>query len=685
MSELRVDVVPIALEKHPNADSLSIVKVFGYTCIVKTSDFEGVPLAAYVPADYMASDAPEFSFLGDKKRIRAMRLRGIYSEGLLIKARPHWKIGDNVAGELGVTKYEPPEDMSTGGENESQPDWFHLYTDIESWRRYPDKLSEGEEVNIVEKIHGCINYNTRITMADFSKIQIGKIVNQKMIGSYVLGVDDNGKIVPTKITNVFNNGSTENWLRIRGLRRCSGPGNSFYSLICTPEHRIWSKGKYIQASQLKPGDKISLHRMDMGLTPIQEQVLLGKLLGDGSLHVSGCTAAVDFGHTTTKAEYVEWCCQAIGELDRGFRGKTISGYGSEMTRAGSIFSKPIKDTFSNLITSGEKHIPNWILQKLGPIAMAFWYMDDGSLGHEEGQEDRANFAICSFNEADADILVRALAKFDINAVYYTSPHSRLRLNADDAEKLFLLIAPYIPPCMQYKLPERYRGHQAWIPSTDNIYKSSIIEQTIISIEEYLPEDKYMHVRYDIETETHNYFAGSVLVHNCNARLAYVNNKLWVGSHRNAKRFDEKNVWWKCVAKNNLEEYVKKASGYILHAECYGQVQDLKYGAKQNDLFFGLFDISEIQGRRYLDVDEFYAKVREWGMEAFLLPILFRGPWSADLVSLAEGRTLIKNADNIREGFVVRPVKERRDLEIGRVVLKVVGEGYKLRKGGTEKH
>ena len=33
----RVEIVPVNLEPHPNADTLSIVRVFdGYTCVVRT-------------------------------------------------------------------------------------------------------------------------------------------------------------------------------------------------------------------------------------------------------------------------------------------------------------------------------------------------------------------------------------------------------------------------------------------------------------------------------------------------------------------------------------------------------------------------------------------------------------------------------------------------------------------------
>ena len=35
----RVEVVPVLLTPHPNADSLSVVQVFGYSVCVKTADW----------------------------------------------------------------------------------------------------------------------------------------------------------------------------------------------------------------------------------------------------------------------------------------------------------------------------------------------------------------------------------------------------------------------------------------------------------------------------------------------------------------------------------------------------------------------------------------------------------------------------------------------------------------------
>ena len=186
MSTFKVEIVRIgAIDKHPNADTLSTTKAWDYPVIIKTGEFKTGDLAAYVPVDAVVpSFAPEggasegkpsptpeggasegrpsstpegdrFAFLGEHRRVKARRLRGIFSMGLLIAADPGWTEGQDVATLLGIVKYEQPEAMVTGGDSEPCPFPFPTYTDIEGYRRFPNVLRDGEEVVITEKIHGA--------------------------------------------------------------------------------------------------------------------------------------------------------------------------------------------------------------------------------------------------------------------------------------------------------------------------------------------------------------------------------------------------------------------------------------------------------------------------------------------------------------------------------------------------
>lgn len=677
MSEWKVQVVKVGkLEKHPNADRLLLGRVFDYPVITAVGEFQENDLAVYLPVDSVVpSDDPRWAFLKGRHRVRAARLRGIFSMGLLTKAEPGMVEGEIVAERLRITKYAPPEPMSMGGDNEKCLFDFPVYTDIEGLRRWPDVLKDGEEVQVTEKVHGCVQSRTKISMEDSTRKAISKVE----VGNVVLGVDKIGRLVPSKVLRKYDNGKAEKWLKVTGQRRRAGRGSHFFAITCTPEHKFWNPRlkQYTLAANLKERDTVLLLRSELGLTPVQEQVLLGKMLGDGSLADNGVSAHIAWSHRSEDKEYLEWTCRAVGDLDSGSRQLLQSGYGSEMVRARTTNNVWIKDKFGTFFSASfEKRVPEWVAEELTPLAVAFWYMDDGSIGEaNDGSEPKAHFAVCAFTREDCDILVRGLKRLGIDSVYYESDgYARLRLNADDAERLFLLIAPYVPSSMQRKLPDRYRGHAGWLPSIKQSYKPALVEQEIISVAE--TKEFLTDVRHDIETETGNYFANGVLVHNSNARYVWHLDRLWSGSHTGVKKPDPANLWWKAAYEAGLEAILKKAPGIAFYGEVYGQVQDLKYGHTRGgsaSLLF--FDALELATRRYLDVDEFERLAAELGLK--VVPRLYRGPWRLDLAGLAEGKTLVSN-DHVREGFVVRPVKERWDDRVGRCILKRHGEGYLTR-------
>lgn len=159
MSEFHPEVVQLGpIEPHPNADALDITMVHGgYPCIIRRGEYREGDRAVYLPVDSVVPTTdPRFAFLdpdGKPTRIKAKRLRGIFSMGLLVPADPGWPVGMDVADVLGVTRYEPPEPVAPNGDDESDPGAMVCY-DLEALRRYAGAFVPGEEVVVTEKIHG---------------------------------------------------------------------------------------------------------------------------------------------------------------------------------------------------------------------------------------------------------------------------------------------------------------------------------------------------------------------------------------------------------------------------------------------------------------------------------------------------------------------------------------------------
>ncbi len=196
-----------------------------------------------------------------------------------------------------------------------------------------------------EKVDGCLTRTTRVSMADGSR----KLIKDVAVGDEVLGMDEEGRVVPTPVVNVFNNGRAETWMKISGRRLGAGRGNSQFSITCTPNHRFWiaSRDEYVAAEKLADGDEVTLLRSELDLTPCQRSVLLGKLLGDGTLAVrkGSRTAAVEWGHRVQDSAYVEWTLLGLGDMASSAINERTSGYGSTMVRARSSFH-PVCETTS---------------------------------------------------------------------------------------------------------------------------------------------------------------------------------------------------------------------------------------------------------------------------------------------------------------------------------------------------
>lgn len=167
------------------------------------------------------------------------------------------------------------------------------------------------------------------------------------------------------------------------------------------------------------------------------------------------------------------------------------------------------------------------------------------------------------------------------------------------------------------------------------------------------------------------------IHGANARYVHDGERLWVGSRKQIKVEDPASIWWKAAAQCDLAEKLAQAPMHVFFGEVFGQVQDLKYGV--NGVAFRCFDVFDVSAGRYLDHDEARFLADDLGIE--WVPLLYRGPWEPENVDTwCEGFSAIEGANHVREGFVVKPVRERYDERVGRVILKMHGQGYLLRKG-----
>ncbi len=161
MSTFSVLVVPVIIEPHTNADALEIARIGGYRSVVRKGTLTTGDLVAYIPEQSIVPQPllEELGLVGrlagkGRDRVKAIRLRGVLSQGICLPARAGWVEGQDVQEELGIVKHEPPIPTTMTGSVYAAGLDRTLRYDIENIKRFPDVLVEGEEVVFTEKIHG---------------------------------------------------------------------------------------------------------------------------------------------------------------------------------------------------------------------------------------------------------------------------------------------------------------------------------------------------------------------------------------------------------------------------------------------------------------------------------------------------------------------------------------------------
>jgi RNA ligase (TIGR02306 family) len=175
MSTLIVEICEIKeVRSHPDPETtaLEIAVVKGWEVVTRKGQFKAGDKAVFIPVDSIlpselangpTDDPPGRlgvkNYLASGGRVRAARLRGAKSFGLIFELNPElgddltWPVGTDVAEHYGITKWVPPLRCVDGDAERPHPR-FHKYTDIENIRNYPNAILEGEEVSCSEKIHG---------------------------------------------------------------------------------------------------------------------------------------------------------------------------------------------------------------------------------------------------------------------------------------------------------------------------------------------------------------------------------------------------------------------------------------------------------------------------------------------------------------------------------------------------
>jgi recombination protein RecA len=362
---------------------------------------------------------------------------------------------------------------------------------------------------------GCLHYDARVVLADGSTEKIGKIVNQRMPVEVMSMDPDTGAISPKPIVEYYDNGETAEFVQFEVE---AGGGSGKRKFACTPNHLIITPEGERHAFEIEEGDEVLVATKQYALSDDQIKLLVGSLLGDGSLrYASAHNAAFRVGHGERQREYCEWK-QAVLSPFANVIGRTGNGIGFD-----TIPMRQLAALRDAVYTSeGRKVLSDEFLAQLDERAIAAWYCDDGTFGgsYKRWGHGKPSICVAGLDETDRERLATRCEELGMGRP--TLSGHNLLFSGERARMFHEKIAPYVHPSLDYKLHPTMRGRFAWQPRAEEDWGTSLEERTSLrpvamKVVRKYPKpagERCRNRRYDLQIEgNHTYLADHVVVHN----------------------------------------------------------------------------------------------------------------------------------------------------------------------------
>ena len=209
--------------------------------------------------------------------------------------------------------------------------------------------------------------------------------------------------------------------------------------------------------------ELELLKESLRLSPIQKDLLIGSLLGDGNLrfHQRNLEATFVVDHGFRQKDYVQWKYKIMRDwvLTEPKVLERIYHKDRERKLVSLRFSTISHPDFSLLhkvfYRDGKKVIPRNIKEIIkSPFSLAVWFMDDGNKNHQA-----VFLNTQQFSRVEQDMLRECLKEnFGLDStlnkhwVFNEKQLWRIRINTASTKRLYSLIKDFLLPSMTYKIP-----------------------------------------------------------------------------------------------------------------------------------------------------------------------------------------------------------------------------------------
>ncbi len=215
----------------------------------------------------------------------------------------------------------------------------------------------------------------------------------------------------------------------------------------------------ISGNQKMNSKIIGEKKAQLHLTKRQREIIVGLLLGDGHLETQngGRTYRLKVEHGVAQRAYVDWL---YAELQPWIRSRPYvrehGSFGKKIISCGfTTYSSGALRFYGQQFYDGKKKImPRIIGKLLTPLAIAIWFMDDGS----KKSNEHKTYIIHALGYAKEELdEVRKIFenKFNIAVrIHRQYERWRIYIASESAEEFRNTIQQFIIPSMRYKLGEQ---------------------------------------------------------------------------------------------------------------------------------------------------------------------------------------------------------------------------------------
>lgn len=202
---------------------------------------------------------------------------------------------------------------------------------------------------------------------------------------------------------------------------------------------------------------IEEHKRKLKLSREQREVLVGILLGDACLETQnqGRTYRLKIEQSERHRAYVNHLYHLLEEwVPTPPRRRRVVSRGHESWNW--VFQTVSHGAFRfyahQFYEDQRKRVPKLIHRWLTPRALAYWFMDDGSIKSRESKGVILNTQ--AFYRSEGERLIQVLqALFDLQACLRTQKEGyQITISGTFYERFLELVAPYVIEEMRYKLP-----------------------------------------------------------------------------------------------------------------------------------------------------------------------------------------------------------------------------------------